>query len=86
MLHSETELPIFVAVASIVKSTDGRKLKRAARIPGICRDAVACGVSRQHLQAALTGKRVGSARLMSLYAARRQNRGSDAGATNQSNP
>jgi len=56
----------------MAKSSDWRKPKGAVRVPGICRDAEALGVSRQHLRLVLTGKRVGSQRLLSAYAARRQ--------------
>jgi hypothetical protein len=60
---------VTVTKTIVPELSDGRKPKRAARIPFICKDAVACGVSRQHLQAVLTGNRIGSTRLMSLYAA-----------------
>ena len=59
-------------VTNMAKSSDWRKPKGAVRVPGICRDAEALGVSRQHLRLVLTGKRVGSQRLLSAYAARRQ--------------
>jgi len=50
------------------------KLPRGPRRPGMCRDAADLDVSRQHLHAVLTGRRV-SASLMRRYPALTRNRG-----------
>jgi hypothetical protein len=49
--------------------SDGMKRKRAKPIHGICRDAEKLGVTRQHLQEVLTGKRLGSRELLARWEA-----------------
>lgn len=48
---------ILIVAVTMSSATNSTKLNRTARIAGICADADALGVTRQHLQAVLTGKR-----------------------------
>ncbi len=67
MLTARNQIPILGTV-TLLETSSGAKTKRAPRIPGICGAAVRLNVTRQHLQACLTGRRQGSRRLLAGYA------------------